>query len=50
MDYIKILGGKTISEETKDIVLDRIHFGESGHRIQGELFFKHITEFNNKTA
>jgi hypothetical protein len=45
MDYIKILGGKTISEETKDIVLDRIHFGESGHKVQADLFYNHIMSY-----
>ena len=34
-------GGLTIKEETNGFVND-IHLGESGHKIQSELFYKHI--------
>lgn len=34
-------GGLTIIEETNGVVVD-FHLGESGHRIQSELFYKHI--------
>jgi len=37
------LGGKTIKEETNDL-----HFGESAHKITGELFYNHIKNYNNK--
>jgi len=35
------LGGKTIKEETNGLVND-LHFGESAHKIMGELFYNHI--------
>jgi hypothetical protein len=41
------LGGKTIKEETNDLVND-LHFGESAHKIMGELFYNHIKNYNNK--
>jgi len=34
-------GGLTIIEETNGLVVD-FHLGESGHKIQSELFYKHI--------
>jgi hypothetical protein len=34
-------GGKTINEETNSEIPDN-HLGESGHRVQAELFYKHI--------
>ena len=34
-------GGLTIIEETNGVVVD-FHLGESGHKIQSELFYKHI--------
>ena len=34
-------GGKRIKEESNNMV-DDIHLGESGHQIQGELFYDHI--------
>lgn len=37
-------GGKRIIEET-DGLIDDWHMGESGHRIQAELFYEHITNF-----
>jgi hypothetical protein len=41
------LGGKTIKEETNNLVND-LHFGESAHKIMGELFYNHIENYNNK--
>ena len=41
------LGGKTIKEETNNLVND-LHFGESAHKIMGELFYNHIKNYNNK--
>jgi hypothetical protein len=41
------LGGKRIFEETNNIV-DDYHFGETGHKIMGELFYNHIINFKNK--
>jgi hypothetical protein len=38
---IKIYGGQTISEETNSIIKDG-HLGESGHRVQFELFYEYI--------
>jgi hypothetical protein len=34
-------GGKTIQEESNNTISD-IHLGESGHKIQGELFYNYI--------
>ena len=45
MSHIQMLGGKTISEETNELVIDHIHFGESGHRIQADLFYEHIIKY-----
>jgi hypothetical protein len=50
MTFIQNSGGQTIYDETNGIVNDFVHFGESGHRTQGELFFKHITQFNSKSV
>jgi hypothetical protein len=36
------LGGKTIKVETNNLI-DDLHFGESAHKIMGELFYNHIT-------
>ena len=41
------LGGKTIKEETNNLIND-LHFGESAHKIMGDLFFDHIKNYNNK--
>jgi len=41
------LGGKTIKEETNNLVND-LHFGESAHKITGELFYNHIKNYNIK--
>jgi hypothetical protein len=41
------LGGKRIFEETNNII-DDSHFGESAHKIMGELFYNHIINFKNK--
>jgi len=38
---IKKYGGQTIFEETNNIISD-IHLGESGHRVQFELFYEYI--------
>jgi hypothetical protein len=38
------LGGKTIKEETNNLVND-LHFGECGHKIMAELFYNHIKKF-----
>ena len=38
-------GGKRISEETNGIIEDA-HMGESGHRVQAELFYNHIINFH----
>jgi hypothetical protein len=48
MDYIKLHGGKTIDLETNYEVVDNIHFGESGHKIQADLFYNHITKYTPK--
>ena len=45
MSHIQMLGGRTISEETNELVIDHIHFGESGHRIQADLFYEHIIKY-----
>jgi hypothetical protein len=45
MTYLQNMGGQTIFDETNGIVGDFIHFGESGHKIQAELFYKHITSY-----
>ena len=42
---IKDNEGKTISEETNGII-DDSHMGESGHRVQAELFYNHIINFH----
>lgn len=41
-------GGKTINEETNGVV-DDSHLGETGHRVQAELFYDHIINYTNKT-
>ena len=41
---VKALGGMDIKKETNGVIED-YHMGESGHRIQAELFYKHITDF-----
>ena len=38
------LGGKTIFQETNKMINDS-HFGESAHKIMGELFYDHIVNF-----
>ncbi len=45
MDYIKLNGGKTVSTETDNQIFDTIHFGESGHKIQADLFYEHIMKY-----
>ena len=40
---IKKYGGQTISEETNNTIPD-IHLGESGHRVQFELFYDYINQ------
>lgn len=40
-------GGKTINEETEGKIPDN-HLGESGHRIQSELFYNHIKNGKEK--
>jgi len=40
------LGGKTIKEETNNLIND-LHFGESAHKIMGELFYNHIMKYKN---
>jgi hypothetical protein len=42
------LGGKRIFEETNGEIQD-FHFGESAHRIMGELFYDHIKNFKDET-
>lgn len=37
-------GGKLISEETNGIIKDA-HMGESGHRVQADLFYDHIMNY-----
>jgi hypothetical protein len=37
------MGGLTIKEETDGFIND-YHLGESGHKVQSELFYKHIIE------
>ena len=43
-DNIYKMGGETIKDETNGVI-DDLHMGESGHRIQADLFYKHITDF-----
>ena len=38
------LGGKTIKEETNNLIGDS-HFGETAHKIMGDLFFDHIKNY-----
>lgn len=45
MDYIKLQGGKTIDIETNYILVDNLHFGESGHQVQADLFYNHIKKY-----
>ena len=45
MDYIKLQGGRTIQEETNYLINDFIHFGESGHKVQADLFYEHIIKY-----
>ena len=45
MCHIIKMGGKTIFDETNGVVTDMIHLGESGHFIQSELFYNHITKY-----
>jgi hypothetical protein len=40
---INIGGGKTIMDETNNLIVD-YHYGETGHQVQGELFYKHIKD------
>jgi hypothetical protein len=47
-EYIKILGGEKISEETKGEV-DDAHWGESGHQKVCEIFYTHIKNKLNFT-
>lgn len=41
MSYIISKGGQTINEETNCEIPDH-HFGELGHKVQGELFYEYI--------
>jgi hypothetical protein len=43
-DRVFELGGETIKKETNGLIND-LHFGESAHKILGELFYEHITNF-----
>ena len=40
-------GGKTINEETEGKIPDN-HLGESGHKVQAELFYNHIKNGKEK--
>lgn len=42
--YLKNLGAKTISDDTNNIINDN-HFGEDGHDLQADCFYKHIKQF-----
>ena len=46
-DVIFKYGGKTIEQETDDKILNGYHLGESGHRVQGELFYKYLLKYTN---
>ena len=37
-------GGLRVHEETNDVIMD-YHMGESGHKIQAELFYQHIVKY-----
>ena len=39
-------GGKTIEQETNDEIPDT-HLGESGHRIQSEMFYEYLKKYRN---
>ena len=41
------LGGETIQKETNGLIKD-LHFGETAHKIMGDLFFDHIKNYNTK--
>lgn len=38
-------GGLRVHEETNDFIMD-YHMGESGHKIQAELFYQHIIKYS----
>ena len=46
---IKKYGGQTISEETNNIIPD-IHLGESGHKVQFELFYEYINYYKTTNS
>jgi hypothetical protein len=41
-------GAHTIWEETNRVINDQQHYGESGHRIMGEIFTNEIIRYRNK--
>lgn len=45
--YVENNGGKTIRDETKNLVND-LHWGESGHIVVADKFYKHISKEKNK--
>ena len=47
-ETINYYGGKTVQEETNFNCTDN-HLGESGHRVQSELFFNYIMKYENDT-
>ena len=48
LSHIIKMGGKTILNETNGFVKDMIHLGELGHKIQSDLFYNYIKNYNNK--
>ena len=47
-DYIRYIiskGGRTIYNETEQTVNDDTHLGETGHRVQYELFYEYISKY-----
>lgn len=46
-DKVFELGGETIKKETNGLI-DDLHFGESAHKIMGDLFYDHIKNYDSK--
>jgi hypothetical protein len=49
LSHIIKMGGKTIYKETDGVVIDDVHLGESGHKIQSELFYDYITSYKTNS-
>lgn len=46
---IKKYGGQTVFEETNNVIED-VHLGESGHRVQFELFYEYINYYRTTNS